>query len=44
MLLNVYFQNYNAMVKLIEDLEQIPHKKIVETTMVMYQYAFALNR
>ncbi|XP_033739791.1 mitogen-activated protein kinase kinase kinase 5-like [Pecten maximus] len=37
-------QNYNAMVKLIEDLEHIPNNKIHGQTMVMYQYAFALNR
>ncbi|XP_021348144.1 mitogen-activated protein kinase kinase kinase 5-like [Mizuhopecten yessoensis] len=37
-------QNYNAMVKLIEDLEHIPNNKIQGQTMVMYQYAFALNR
>ncbi|XP_078310103.1 mitogen-activated protein kinase kinase kinase 15-like isoform X6 [Crassostrea virginica] len=37
-------QNYDAMVKLVEDLEQIPQNKITGQFCVMYLYAFALNR
>ncbi|XP_052707812.1 mitogen-activated protein kinase kinase kinase 15-like isoform X3 [Crassostrea angulata] len=37
-------QNYDAMVKLVEDLEQIPQNKITGQFCVMYYYAFALNR
>ncbi|KAK3098661.1 hypothetical protein FSP39_021712 [Pinctada imbricata] len=37
-------QNYHAMVKLVEDLQQIPNNKIPSKDCVMYLYAFALNR
>ncbi|XP_052245245.1 mitogen-activated protein kinase kinase kinase 15-like isoform X3 [Dreissena polymorpha] len=37
-------QDYNAMVKLVEDLEVIPNNKITSTVAVQYHYSFALNR
>ena len=40
----ICWQNYDAMVKLVEDLEQIPQNKITGQFCVMYLYAFALNR
>ena len=32
------------MVKLVEDLEQIPHNKVSSTVPIQHLYAFALNR
>lgn len=37
-------QDYNAMVKLVEDLNQIPHNRICSTVPIQNLYAFALNR
>ncbi|KAL3882967.1 hypothetical protein ACJMK2_029268 [Sinanodonta woodiana] len=37
-------QDYNSMVQLVEDLEQIPNNKIASTVAVQNLYAFALNR
>ncbi|XP_050393455.1 mitogen-activated protein kinase kinase kinase 15 isoform X3 [Patella vulgata] len=37
-------QDYDNMVKLIKDLEQIPNSKISSTIAILQLYAFALNR
>ncbi|ESO93282.1 hypothetical protein LOTGIDRAFT_189920 [Lottia gigantea] len=37
-------QDYDNMVKLVEDLEQIPNSKISSTIAILQLYAFALNR
>ncbi|KAI0229036.1 Mitogen-activated protein kinase kinase kinase 15 [Lamellibrachia satsuma] len=37
-------QDYNAMVSLVEDVENVPNNKITNNVAIMYQYSFALNR
>ncbi|XP_052087032.1 mitogen-activated protein kinase kinase kinase 15-like isoform X6 [Mytilus californianus] len=37
-------QEYNSMVKLVEDLENIPNNTISSSIGIQYHYAFALNR
>lgn len=39
------FQDYDAMVKIVEDITALPNKVLVTATIaIQYQYAFALNR
>lgn len=38
-------QNYGGMIRLVDDLKRIPDcLKVVDTPVIRYQYAFALNR
>ena len=37
-------QNYDGMVLLMEDLNQLPSKVIAQTPILIFQYIFALNR
>lgn len=40
----LYLQDYDEMVKLVDDLMTIPNLKFTFTSAIQHQYAFALNR
>lgn len=37
-------QDYDAMIKLFTDLQTVPHLKLTVSSVILYLYAFALNR
>ena len=37
-------QNYSAMVSLVEDVAKITNNNVTNKEIIMYHYAFALNR